>query len=344
MSRQNSRAVGPGEDFDIGEAEFARNVLPRKKSGVLFEFVVDVVGEKSLKIVGKFPDEQHSDRPTGNGNMENSIYTQAGIADTFIKGTRTNRRAGSGQWRQWAIGNIETAIDDLQVKVKRRLDIRVDEQIARAKKEWSKILRSKDAQSQMRSLKDAIKKARTEKKKYFAATHEKAPEFKEESGSIEIVELVRKSRLAFYARRKRARMMARSRAKDVKRFLDELDELKKSIVEKERSREWADAIGESLVAIRGYEESGDRIAMHAEQERFRALTTPFYIKSNLNAILEDVASGLESDMRDMITGMKAPPLSKRTIYNRRYRGFSGNVPLVESGEFAESFIVEVVAA
>ena len=130
MTNRRSSAIGPGEGFDLGESEFSRKILP-KKSGVLFEFAVDVMGERSMKIVGRFPEEQHSDRVDTD-----SIYTQAEIADTFIKGTMKNNAAGSGQWRQWAIGNIENIIDNLQEKVKRRLEIRTDERIGQAKKEW----------------------------------------------------------------------------------------------------------------------------------------------------------------------------------------------------------------
>ena len=127
MTKRNSSAIGPGEGFDLGESEFSRDILP-SKSGVLFEFVVDVMGERSMKIVGRFPEEQHSDRVDTD-----SIYTQAEIADTFIKGTLKNKNAGSGQWRQWAIGNVENIIDNLQEKIKRRLEIRTDERVGQAK-------------------------------------------------------------------------------------------------------------------------------------------------------------------------------------------------------------------
>lgn len=338
MTKRSSSAIGPGEGFDLGETEFSRKVLPRKL-GVLFEFVVDVMGERSMKIVGRFPEEQHSDRVDTD-----SIYTQAEIAETFIKGTMKNSAAGSGQWRQWAVGDIENIIDNLQEKVKRRLEIRTDERVGQAKKEWSRILRGKKAQDQIKPLREAIKKARAEKKKYFKMSHEKMPTFEQESGSVAIVELIRKTRISFLARRKRSLATARTKRREIKELSDKLFALKKEIIEESRSRQWADAIEESMSAMRLYEELGDRAAKSREQERYVALSTPFAIKANISGILNGVASDLKRDMEEIFEGMKAPELSPKTLRNRRWRGHDSNVPLYETGEFAESFIVEVVAA
>ena len=338
MTRTSSSAVGPGEGFDLGETEFSRDVLPRK-SGTLFEFVVDVMGERSMKIVGRFPGEQHSDRVDTD-----SIYTQAEIAETFIKGTMKNRHAGSGQWRQWAIGNIENIIDNLQEKIKRRLEIRTDERIGQAKKEWSRILRGKKAQDRIRPLREAIKKARAEKKKYFKMSHEKMPTFEQESGSVAIVELIRNTRISFLARRKRSLATARLKRSEVKKLNDELAELKAEIIKESRSRQWADAIAESISAMHTYEEMGDMTARDREKERYESLSSPFAVKANISGILSGIASDLKKDMELILVGMKAPALNPKTLRNRRWRGHDSDKPLYETGEFAESFIVEVVAA
>jgi hypothetical protein len=343
MSTTNRNAIGPGEDIDTEGFEFSRSVFARG-NGVLFSFIVDVAGEQTMKIVGKFPDEKHSDRPTGkDGRTEPSIYTQADIADTFIKGTKTNSRAGSGQWRGWALGNINSIIDDFQPKVKRRLKLRIDEQVLKAKKEWSRILRGKTAQQQIKPLKEAIRKARMLKAKYFLAARTKMPEVGEESGSIERIEAVADFRRKFYAQRKRSRLMAREQASKVKSFLAELDELKRSIVAESRSKEWADAIGDSAERMNAYYDAGNYSAWKTEQERYVTLSAPFHLKANIHGILKMAASEMKSDMYDILVGMKQPPLSRRTIYNRRNRGYDSTVPLFESGEFADSFEVEVEA-
>lgn len=338
MTRTSSSAIGPGEGFDLGETEFSRDVLPRK-SGVLFEFVVDIMGERTMKIVGRFPEEQHSDRIDTD-----SIYTQAEIADTFIKGTMTNKAAGSGQWRQWAVGNIENIIDNLQEKIERRINIRTDAEVEKARKEWGRILRGKAAQAKIKPLREAIKKAQAEKKKYFKMSHEKVPTFDQESGSVGIVELVRNTKIQFLARRKRSIATARAKATEIKEMKAELFLLKRDIVQESRSRQWADAIEESLSTMRMYEELGDRTAFNREQERYMALSAPFAIKANVSGILNSVAAGVKSDMEMILVGMKAPALNPKTLRNRRWRGNFSDVPLYETGEFAESFIVEVVAA
>lgn len=312
--------------------------------GVIFSFTISagVFGERTIRLL--FPDIPHSDRPTREGLSEPSVYTLAEIAEVFMKDGNGSVHPSASKWQGWSQGNLNAILQENTRAIESRINLLVDEEVRKAKKEWVSVMHSKKAQQLIRPLRESIKKAIRLQREHFAKAKEKIPDYEKKIGwgSVKKIELIKESKINFYKNRERHRIIAREQRSLAASLRSELDQLRREIYEGTRSQSIADEIASSIVTIRQLEETGNVKAVRSEKERLDALTLPFGVASSFKKIADNVASGMRETFYEILIGAKAPPLAKQTLYNRHWRGHDSGVPLFETGEFADSLKAEVI--
>lgn len=344
MANDSPYSIGAGEGIDRTPPPFdAEESVHPREYGVMFRLEIRFGDIASNTIVGRFPDTPHSERQSANGTAEESIFTQAEIAEIFLKGTMPTRKLPGGKWKQWSAGDLQDILQQHVRFLSSRAKLYVDEMVNRAKREWRSIVRSKKARNILGPLNKMVKELVASKKKHYELARQKAPDFDKEygSGSIIKIEAGRKAKQAFYKTRRINRELARSEAAEIKkirrRIADERDRLYRSL----RSRDISDAIAQSAELMRYAEDSGLDNLLNEERQRLIALTEDYAVGSKFETIVKSVAKKIQDEYIECLASMKQPPLAPKTIYNRRWRGITSTIPLYESGEFAESFYTEV---
>lgn len=336
---------GAGEGIDRNTSVFQSNVvLPPNEKGVIFTIGVEVPGVGRRLVVARFPDTPHSPRMTNHGSgSEESIYTQAEIAEAFFKlGKSQNESAG--KWSGWAGGNFRGMVQKYSSLFAKKFKMFVDEGVKRARREWVAALRSKKAQAKIKPIKEKISAAYKAQIQHSRLAREKTPDFDAMfgSGSIAVIEQARAEKRKFLAAKRFHRTEARRLFKERRSLSIELQALKTLIVKRGRSKELADEIVQAFQDQEIAQAANDSKMMRECEERINALSTPFQIGASIDGILRNAAAEMREKLVDLLLGMKAPPIDRKTKYNRSWRGYGGDTPLVESGEFANSVITEVI--
>lgn len=336
--------AGQGLDREPPHIETSAKIHPREK-GVLFQLSVEIVGVGKRVIVVGFPDEPHSDRSTHHGeDAEPSVYTQAEIADVFMKGTADSSHPSKGKWKSWSSSISADQIEKAEKRMATKAELMIDNYVVRARKEWVSILLKKKSQDILRPLRAKIDATWKAQREHFKLAKEKMPDFESifGSGSIKSISAASAAKDRFLAERKKHLAEARALRQTHKELSSKLESVKKDIVSKGFSRELADEISNTISFMR-YAEDHDLAKLRKKYgERLAALTMPFQIGSNITKVLESVADEIKDNYENLLKGMKAPPLATKTIYNRKWRGYDSNAPLYESGEFASALYAEVI--
>lgn len=336
--------AGQGLDREPPHIETTAKIHP-KEEGVLFQLSVEIVGVGERVIVVGFPDEPHSDRTTHHGSdAEPSIYTQAEIADVFMKGSADSSHPSMGKWKSWSMGISADQIEKAEKRIATKAELMIDNYVIRARKEWVSILLKKKSQDILRPLRAKINATWKAQREHFRLAKEKMPDFESifGSGSIKSISAASIAKDRFLADRKKHLAEARALRQTHRELSSKLDWIKRDIVSKGFSKELADEISNTVTFMRYAEDQGLSNLRKQYGERLAALTMPFQIGSSITKVLEGVADEIKDSYNDLLAGMKAPPLATKTIYNRRWRGYDGSVPLYESGEFASTLYAEVI--
>ena len=331
--------VSAGEGLDRERYVDVKPKIHPKAWGVILRMDFDFVGIGKRSIIVSFPDEQHSDRLTAHGSdTEPSVFTQADLAEYELK------QSVYAKWKQWSKGNAAETVRIFSEKITRKARLLVDDMVQRARKEWVSVLRRKKSQELLKPLREKIKKTYEAQREHFRLAKEKMPDFGAQfgEGTIEKVEAASVAKIKFIAAKKAHLVEARALRNKYRKLNLDLDSLKREIVSDGRSPELATEISNTILFARYAEDNSLPNLREEFAERLAALTMPFQVGSTLNKILDSVAAEIRDRYIELFEGMKAPPLARKTIYNRHWRGYDSNIPLVESGEFANSLEVTVL--
>ena len=108
-----------------------------------------------------------------------------------------------------------------------------------------------------------------------------------------------------------------------------------------RARGWTRQMEEEYAAAKKdqwYAKSIPRIRSIEERDPLLAqlIVDPYKYGAFVKGVIQQSASAARDKVVEFILGAKHPDIEIKTKYNRRWRGYSDNPPLKETGDFAES--------
>lgn len=343
MANDSPYSIGAGEGIDrddVGKIDIRHNSSPRKR-GYIFSFTVSagMFGERTAYLY--FPKIKHSVR---KGDTDDGYrYTYADLAEIFMKGGGGSKHVSAGKWKTWTSGNVNSLLEENVGTIKNRINLLVDSEVKKAKKEWASIMRGKKAQQKIKPIRDAIKKMVADRKEHLEESRREMPDFERIIGwgSIKKIDLISASKAKFINTKNMHILEARALRQLIASKRAELEQLKRDTYKATRSSTISQEIEDLMEMSLVLDESVNNQEGFKVKEKLDALTMPFGVASTLKKIVQNVADEIREEFYELIKGAKQPPLSRKTIYNRRWRGNGSTDPLYETGELAESLTTEV---
>ena len=330
-------------DEDENKSEFEHNQVYDGTSPNVYSISIRIpfVVVRTINIY--FPNDDHSLTHGGN-----NAVTYAQLAGLYLK---------TGNWSGWFGGEMGTMAPDFINTLNIRAKLLLEGEQDRARREWNRALSGKSARKQLQKAREEIARLKEEHAIFKKRASIKKPDFwnwersddKDNPlkpfpkgwGLKEQVIRVGEERAQF------RKLKLEAREKQVKTWnllvkkRKDYYTLKKHLVDvfgvqrKEHIEELQKLIYEA-------DEGNSKEAKKIFQEQLRTWVEPYALANNAVAALKDLAKSLRDDIVNALLGAKAPTLSQRTKSNRAGRGNYSDIPLNETGEFANSLKYEVV--
>ena len=285
----------------------------------------------------RFPPEYHTITHGGSQPI-----TQAGIAEINLL---------SGKWSMWLYKTsykLSTTLDEI---LDRRFQRIFSGEMKSRQRDWVRVLKMKKPQeilkrfkSQVQSAKAEYERLRGERDSYPSITDKR----KELNASIptglwgymieewidsKISEFKLNRNVAIHRTREaRAKYLAKNST---------LRKLKEGLVRKYSPQRRIEEY-EAIERLLEYEHTLDKDERAALRDQYEAIRNPWAYGATQMAAAKSALEIIRVDMVNAILGAKAPDITPRTKKNRESRGMDSDIPLAETGEFAESLEAKLI--